>query len=215
MLPELTEREARLVHFLERQLRRWQVPSCAEMAEAVGFLSKGYGIASLLNSLEDKGYVRRERGRSRAVRLLYTADGQPFNPRTVRVPLVGCIAAGEPIPVPSADSNPFAGEMVELTLEMLGGHDDVYALRVKGDSMVDALIGDGDIVIMRPQRAVDDGEMAAIWIKSGEETTLKYFHRQEDRICLRPANHAYQPLFYHPGDVEVQGKVLTVIRQLA
>ena len=215
MLPELTEKEAKVVHFLERQLRRLQVPSCDEMAGAAGFSSKGYGIASLLGNLEDKGYVSRERGRSRALRLLYTADGQPFHPETVRVPLVGCIAAGEPLPVPSADYNPFAGETLELTREMLGGHDDVYALRVKGDSMIDALVGDGDIVIMKHQRTVDDGEMAAVWVKGGEETTLKYFHRDGDRVRLEPANPTYKPFFYHPSEVEVQGKVLTVIRQLA
>jgi len=215
MLPPLTETEVKVVDFLERELRRLRVPSYDEMCHAAGFSSKGYSIAHVLDSLEDKGYVSRERGKRRTVRLLYTADGQPFNPETVRVPLVGCIAAGEPLPVPSAGYNPFAGEMVELTREMLRGHDDVYALRVKGDSMIDALVHDGDIVIMKHQRAVENGEMAAVWLKSEQETTLKYFHHEGDRVRLEPANPAMRPFYYHPGEVEVQGKVLLVIRQLA
>ena len=216
MLMSLMEKEARVVNYLERELRRLRVPSCAEMARAAGLSSKGYGIATILDSLEDKGYVSRERGKRRSLRLLYTADGQPFNPETVRVPLVGCIAAGEPVPVPSSDYHPFVGEMMELTLKMLGGQDDeVYALRVSGDSMVDALVGDGDIVIMKHQPTVENGEMAAVWLKNGEGTTLKYFHHEGDRIRLEPANRTMKPFYYHPSDVEVQGKVLTVIRQVA
>jgi len=215
MLPLLTETEAKVVNFLERELRRLRVPSCDEMSRAAGFSSKGYGIAHVLDSLEEKGYLSRERGKQRSVRLLYTADGRPFNPETVRVPLLGRIAAGEPIPVPSADYNPFAGETIELTREMLRGHDDdVYALQVKGHSMIDALVHDGDIVLMRHQKAVENGEMAAVWLKNRQETTLKYFYHEGDRVRLQPANPTMEPLYYHPSEVEVQGKVLTVIRQL-
>jgi repressor LexA len=214
MLAPLTRREARVVDYLEQQMRGLVVPSFAEMARAAGFSSKGYGITRLLENLEDKGYLTRERGKRRSVRLLYSTDGHPFNAGSVRVPVVGCIAAGEPLPVPSADYRPFIGDMVELTREMLGGSDDVYALRVQGDSMVDALVRDGDIVIMQHRRAVDDGQMAAVWIKGKEETTLKYFHHEGDRVRLQPAHPTMTPLYYHPSEVEVQGKVLMVVRSV-
>ena len=215
MLASLTHREARVVEFLERQLRKLKVPSVEELARAAGLSSRGYGITSILGSLEDKGYISRERGKSRSLRLVYCGDGQSFDPETIRVPLVGQIAAGEPIPVPSGDYQPFAGEMIEMTLNMLGGHEDVYALRVRGNSMIDELTTDGDIVIMRHQPSVDDGQMAAVRVKNDEGTTLKYFHREGDRVRLQPANSAMAPLYYHSSEVEVQGKVLTVIRQLA
>ena len=215
MLASLTRREARVVEHLERQLRRLKVPSVEELARAAGLSSRGYGITSILDSLEDKSYITRERGKKRSLRLLNCGDGQPFNPETIRVPLAGQIAAGEPVPVPSGDYQPFAGEMVELTLNIMGGHEDVYALRVKGESMIDRMIVDGDIVIMRHQRSIDNGELAAVRIKDDEGTTLKFWHRDGDRVRLEPANSAMAPLYYHSSEVEVQGKVLTVIRQLA
>jgi len=215
MLPELTEREAAVLMFLERRLRRFSVPSYGEMAQAVGLSSKGCVISDVLCSLEDKGYIKKERGKQRSISLVWQADGQPFTAETMRVPLVGTIAAGEPIPVPSSDDYPYADEMVELTSGLVGCRDGVYALKVKGDSMVDALVGDGDIVIMRHQPIVDDGEMAAVWLKNGEGTTLKYFHHEGDRIRLDPANPRMGPFYYHPSEVEIQGKVLTVIRRLA
>lgn len=214
MLTELTVREAAVLVFLERRLRRFSVPSYSEMAHAAGLSSKGYAITEVLRSLEDKGYIKRERGKQRSLLLVWQADGQPFHAETMRVPLVGTIAAGEPIPVPSSDGYPYADEMVELTRGLVGCHDGVYALKVRGDSMIDALVNDGDIVIMRHQPIVDDGEMAAVWLKNGEGTTLKYFHQEGDRIRLDPANPQMAPFYYHPSDVEIQGKVLTVIRRL-
>lgn len=215
MLPELTEREAGVLVFLERRLRRFSIPSYGEMAHAVGLTSKGCVIAEILSSLEDKGYISKARGKQRSLSLIYQADGQAFHAETVRVPLVGTIAAGEPVPVPGSDEYPYADEMVELTRGLVGYRDDVYALKVKGDSMIDALVSDGDIVIMRHQAVVEDGEMAAVWLKNGEGTTLKYFHREGDRIRLDPANPRMAPFYYRPSDVEIQGKVLTVIRRLA
>jgi repressor LexA len=214
MLPELTEREAGVLAFLERRLRRFSVPSYSEIAQAIGLSSKGCVVANVLCSLEDKGYIKKERGKQRSLSLVWQADGQPFHVETVRVPLVGTIAAGEPIPVPGSDEYPYADEMVELTRALVGSREGVYALKVKGDSMIDALVSDGDIVIMRHQPMVNDGEMAAVWLKNGEGTTLKYFHHEGDRIRLDPANPKMAPFYYHPSDVEIQGKVLTVIRRL-
>jgi len=215
MLPELSEKEARVVAYVEQELREFRVPSSYEMALAAGLTSKGYRISSILGSLEDKGYLSRNPGRRRSVRLHVTVDGRPFNPSTVQIPIVGCIAAGEPIPVPSSDYHPYSGDMIELAKDMLGGHKDVFALKVKGDSMIDALVGDGDIVIMKQQPTVQEGEMAAIWLRKDEETTLKYFHLEGEEVRLDPANQAMKPFFYPASEVEVQGKVLAVIRQLA
>jgi len=220
MLASLTHREARVVKYLGGQLGRPRVPGVEELAQAAGLSSRGCEIASILDSLEDKGYIGRDRGKTRSLRLLYCSGGRAVNPQSIRMPPVRLIGAGEPLPVPSGDSQPlgsqpFAGEMAELTFNMLGGHEDVYALRLKGESVTDELSSDGDIAIIRRQPSVDNGQMAAVRLNSGEGTTLKYFHREGDSVRLQPANSAMEPLYYHPSEVEVQGKVLTVIRRLA
>jgi repressor LexA len=136
--------------------------------------------------------------------------------RLVRVPIIGYIAAGEPIPVPTSDTweaEPL--DTVEVSSELVKGRGDVYALRIKGNSMVDALISDGDIVLMQQAETADNGEMVAAWLKAECETTLKKLYRERDQIRLQPANAQMKPIYANPKNVEVQGKVIGVIRQLA
>ena len=164
-----------------------------------------------LKILEEEGYIRRAPDISRGIEVLSRSRA-----RMLRVPIIGRIAAGEPIPVPAPDAWTVAdtGEAVELPQEMVGSRDGVYALRVKGNSMIDALIGDGDVVLMRPAAAADNGEMVAVWLKAEKEVTLKKLFREQGRIRLQPANSRMKPIYADPDNVEIQGKVIGVIRNL-
>jgi repressor LexA len=177
---------------------------------------KGCGISSTsvvdynLKILEREGHIRRDPEVSRGIELI----GREKR-RLVTVPVIGHIAAGEPIPVPGSDSwemEPL--DTVEVSGDIVRGKGDVFALRVKGTSMIDALINDGDIVLMQQANTADDGEMVAAWLKAEEETTLKKLYRERDRIRLQPANSAMEPIYADPGNVEIQGKVVGVIRQM-
>ena len=180
----------------------------------------GCGISSTsvvdyhLNILEKEGYIRRHPEVSRGIELL-TSSLTPL-PR-VQVPIIGQIAAGEPIPVPTPDTWDVtaAAETLEVTTDLTQGRGGVYALKVKGLSMVDALINDGDIVLMQYVNVVENGEMAAVWLKAEKEAALKKVYVEPGRIRLQPANSQMQPIYAEPGNVEIQGRVIAVIRQLA
>ncbi|HEX7364691.1 MAG TPA: transcriptional repressor LexA [Dehalococcoidia bacterium] len=174
---------------------------------------KGCNISSTavvqhhLNILEREGHIHRDPEVFRSIQLLDRKS-------TVRVPILGYIAAGEPIPVPGSDTwQKEAAEALELTQELIP-RKEVYALKVKGLSMVDALIDDGDIVLMESAETADDGDMVAVWLKDKQEVTLKRLFREKETIRLQPANATMKPLFFSPQDVEVQGKVVGVIRKL-
>jgi repressor LexA len=162
-----------------------------------------------LRVLEEQGYISRDPGIRRSITLTDRA-------RTAgKVPLLGYIAAGQPIPVPQSDTwheEPL--ETLELPADMASDKDNVYALEVQGLSMIDALIDDGDIVIMQATNTVNDGEMAAVWLKAEQEVTLKRVYRRRGRIRLQPANSQMGPVYHNPENVEVQGKVIGVIRNL-
>ena len=180
----------------------------------------GCGISSTsvvdynLNILKKEGYIRRHPEVSRGIELL-TRSLTPL-PR-VQVPIIGQIAAGEPIPVPTPDTWDVtaAAETLEVTKDLTRGRGGVYALKVKGLSMVDAFINDGDMVLMQYVNVVENGEMAAVWLKAEKEVTLKKVYVEPGRIRLQPANSQMQPIYAEPNNVEIQGRVIAVIRQLA
>jgi repressor LexA len=163
-----------------------------------------------LKALERQGLIRRDREVSRAIELL---DGGARRKRTVAVPIIGTIAAGQPIPVPTPDawSQVDYDNIFEATEEMTKGREKVFALKVRGTSMIDALVNDGDIVILEQTSTCDDGDMVAAWLKRENEATLKKFYREGDRIRLQPANSTMKPIFTEADNVEVQGKVLATI----
>jgi repressor LexA len=185
-------------------------------------------VAYNLNSLERLGYIERDKDISRGIRLLKDADGLPFevsnaalmpaSADTFQVPLVGIIAAGEPIPIPGSNFSPMGDRAIELTRDIIREQEGLYALEVRGDSMVDALVNDGDIVVMKHQKEARDGEMVAVWLKDREETTLKHFYHEKGkgkrRVRLQPANPTMQPIWVDAANVEVQGKVILVLRKL-
>jgi len=164
-----------------------------------------------LRILEREGYLRRDREVSRGIEL---KGAERSRERTARVPLLGYIAAGTPLPVPDADTwaSPQPMETLDVGAEVLGGKKQVYALKVKGMSMIDALINDGDIVLLEPATEAKDGDMVAVWLRRSNETTLKKLYREPGRIRLQPANSRMRPIYADPEDVEVQGKVVGVLR---
>jgi repressor LexA len=130
------------------------------------------------------------------------------------VPVLGTIAAGSPIPVPNSDNwSNQAVDTLELPQDMVGKKP-VFALKVKGQSMIDALIDDGDIVLMEAADSAANGEMVAVWLKDREEVTLKRFFADKDKVILQPANQTMKPIEQRADNVEIQGKVIGVIRKL-
>ncbi|MFC2022184.1 transcriptional repressor LexA [Chloroflexota bacterium] len=180
----------------------------------------GCGISSTsvvdynLDILEREGYIRRHSGISRGIELLTRL---PVPGNSLQVPIIGQISAGAPIPVPTPDTWDVtaSSETLEVSEDLTRARKGVYALKVKGSSMVDALINDGDIVLMQYVNVVENGEMAAIWLKSEKEATLKKVYPEPDRVRLQPANSQMKPIYAEPDNVEIQGKVIAVIRQLA
>lgn len=166
-----------------------------------------------LDILEREGYIRRHSGVSRGIELLTRSADSGYS---IRVPIIGQIAAGQPIPVPAPDTwdSIASAEILEVSVDLTRGRKEVYALKVKGSSMVDALINDGDIVLMQYVNVVENGEMAAVWLKAEKEITLKRVYPEPGRIRLQPANSQMQPIYAEPENVEIQGKVIAVIRQL-
>jgi repressor LexA len=214
----LTERQQRILrHIWDFGQDRGYPPSIREIGEAVGISSTSV-VNYNLEKLEREGLIERDRRQSRGLRL--SEEGAAFfeiaGDSIMSIPVLGVIAAGEPIPVPSTDFSVMGSEdTVELAAGILGSADELYALKVKGDSMIDALVNDGDVVIMKHTARVENGEMAAVWLKDQEETTLKRFYHEGSRVRLQPANPTMGPIYVDdPSQVEVQGRVVMVIRQL-
>jgi repressor LexA len=210
----LSERQRNILGFLEGFIRENNYPpTIREIGEAVGISSTSV-VNYNLNILEKEGYLTRDKIVSRGLKLADRSAAGRARDDIVRIPLLGRIAAGEPIPVPTSDLPPFGYETVELTRSIIGREEGIYALQVKGNSMIDALIHDGDIVIMRHQEEAANGELVAVWLKDQGETTLKRFYLEGGRVRLQPANPTMEPIYAHPANVEIQGKVILVIRQL-
>jgi len=214
---KLSERQRKMVDFIRKfSLRSGYPPSIREIGVAVGISSTSV-VNYNLNRLVEHGYLDRDQNVSRGIRLTERlADAASQLTEVVRIPLVGRIFASEPVPVPSTDSPMFStDEAIEITRDMLSSSDDLFALQVRGDSMIDAMVSDGDIVVMQRQPEWRNGDMVAVWLKDKEETTLKHIYRERGGIRLQPANPTMRPIFIEkPENVEVQGKVMLVLRQL-
>ncbi len=169
-----------------------------------------------LERLQEKGYIERSGEVSRGLRL---KDGPGILGRSngdgvVEVPKWGVISAGQPIAAFGQQENPYAGETLTLTSDLVHDPSEVYTLRVKGDSMIDALVNDGDWVVIRHQNTAKPHDMIVVWIQDREETTLKYYYPEGERVRLQPANPKYDPIYVRAEQLEIQGKVIAVVRQL-
>jgi repressor LexA len=219
----LSERQTRIVKFLHKFMTEQRYPpTIREIGEAVKISSTSV-VNYNLNRLEELGLIARDRTVSRGIRLLepawemlksVTREAASAAQELIQVPLVGRIVAGAPVPVPASDFEVMPGETVSLARDILRDTDKLYALQVQGDSMIDALVNDGDIVIMRHQQQADNGDLVAVWLNDREETTLKRFYRENGQVRLQPANPYMEPIYVNAENVEIQGKVVLVIRQL-
>ena len=204
-------------HIIDFTRRFWEdrgyPPTIRDIVNGCGISSTSV-VDYNLNILEREGYIRRHPEVSRGIELLARSSARGY---LLQVPIIGQIAAGEPIPVPTPDTWDItaSSETLEVTEDLTRGREGIYALKVKGSSMMDALINDGDIVLMQYVNVVENGEMAAIWFKAEKEATLKKFYAEPDRIRLQPANTQMQPIYAEPDNVEIQGRVIAVIRHLA
>ena len=206
----LSTKQQRILDFLRAFLDEHDYPPSIRDIQQGCDISSTSVVDYNLKRLEEKGLIRRDREVSRAIELL---DAGGRRSRTVRVPVLGKIAAGLPIPMPPDSAVAEAYEdAVELTESQTRGKSNVFALRVEGTSMIDALINDGDIVILEPTHSCEDGEMVAVWLKDENETTLKQFFHEGDRIRLQPMNATMQAFYTSPDNIEVQGRVVTAIR---
>jgi repressor LexA len=224
----LNDKHKRILEVLERYTdQHGYPPSIREMCSRANISSTS--VANYyLDRLEEQGYIERDRRVSRGVRVIKSYSetgvldkaeemvetvGQALRD-LIRVPLVGQIVASEP--VTSFTDQPT--DMIDVARSLLPTQrdDELFALTVSGDSMIDAMVNDGDIVIMRPlQGTVKNGEMVAVWLNDKDETTLKYFYRENGHVRLQPANPTMDPIIIEdPSTVEIQGQVVMVVRQL-
>ena len=205
----LSPKRRQLLDFIRRfRQQRGYGPTVREILQARHVSSISL-VQRDLKVLEREGYISRHPGIRRNITLTDRAgdaDG---------VPLLGYIAAGQPIPVPQSEAwHEVPLETLGLPAGMASGRSNIYALKVRGLSMIDALIDDGDVVIMQATNTVNNGEMAAVWLKTEKEVTLKRVFRERGRVRLQPANSQMKPVYHHPENIEVQGRVVGVIRNL-
>jgi repressor LexA len=205
----LTARQRQVLEFIDAEVRsRGYPPSVREIGDAVG-LSSPSTVHAHLAALQDKGYLYRDPSKPRAIEVtLEPSTGSSAERRPVRhIPLVGDVAAGTGV---------LAAESVEELMpvpEDLTGDGELFMLRVRGESMIDAGIYDGDFVVVRVQPDADQGDIVVAGIP-GEEATVKTFLRKRNKVVLRPANESMDDLVYEPGDVRIYGKVVTLLRRI-
>ena len=223
----LTRKQHELLRFIQASLEESGVsPSFEEMKDALDLKSKS-GVHRLISALEERGFIRRLPNRARALEVLRQPEDvtpvptRAVTPRAVvesikpvvpaaandiiEIPMHGRIAAGVPIEALEGQA------MLPVPAALLGSGDH-YALEVSGDSMVEAGILDGDIALIRKTETARDGEIIVALVR-GEEATLKYLRRERGMVRLDPANAAYDPQYYQPGEIAVQGKLAGLLRR--
>jgi repressor LexA len=230
----LSDRHKRILEYLdEYQVQFGYPPSIREIGEKTGITSTSV-VNYYLDQLEKTGYIERESHISRGIRLLKQAPGHDSvgtklanAARSVatavdemmRIPVIGRIVAGLPVPVPSSDFSYYDPETgIDIARSLLPSREkisELFALEVQGESMIDAMVNDGDIVVMKKIEEAKNGDMVAVWLKDRDETTLKYFYQESGHVRLQPANPTMNPIIIEdPSTVQVQGKVVLVIRRV-
>lgn len=222
---KLSERQKNMLEMLERfQVENGYPPTIREIGEALDISSTSV-VNYNLERLQERGYIERENRLSRGIRILkplskaasvVVGRAKEALETALSVPVVGRIAAGIAINVPETDFSIFDAETtVDLPPSLVPqrASGELFALEVQGDSMIDALVDDGDIVVLRKTEDVRNGDMVAAWLTEEESTTLKYLYREKGKVRLQPANPAYEPVeLDDPEALIVQGKVVMVIR---
>lgn len=210
-MKDLSDRQSAILDFIASFLDENDYPPTIRDIQAALGVSSTSVVDYNLKVLEQRGYIRRNRNISRGIEIAHRAK-----PGVVAIPVVGQIAAGIPIPAPDDIQTAEWADSINLSADLLPpGNPELFALRVKGLSMIDALINDGDVVVLKMQQTAENGETVAVWLKDERETTLKRFYHEGDRIRLQPANATMSPIFTTPENCEIQGKLVTVVRSLA
>ena len=206
--PDLTPRQRQVLLFIDAQVReRGYPPSVREIGEAVG-LSSSSTVHAHLAALQEKGFLRRDPTKPRAIEVCFDGgSGSVVERRPARyVPIVGDVAAGTGV---------LADERVEETLplpEDFTGDGDLFMLRVRGESMIDAGILDGDFVVVRQQEIADPGDTVVAGLP-GEEATVKTFLRRRGKVVLRPENATMDEMVFDPSEITIYGKVVSLLRR--
>ena len=210
----LTNRHQKILEYLGERANKGYPPSIREIGEATGISSTSV-VTYYLKQLEEWGYIERDARFSRALRLRKNTLQN-----LIRIPIMGPIAAGVPIQVPEAGETYIADEIdgVDVARSVLPSGEkgaELFALKVQGESMIDAMVNDGDIVVLKPAQDARNGEMVAVWLPDKSETTLKYYYKEKDRFRLQPANPTMKPIYVDKADpLEIRGKVVMVIRKI-
>ena len=227
----INERHQKILDYLaRRQESKGYPPSIREIGEATGISSTSV-VTYYLKQLEELNYIERDHNVSRGVRLTSQVK-KTYDKATdaakeianniqdmLNIPVLGRIVAGEPISTPASDFTYFDAESnIQIARSLLSTKEktsELFALEVEGTSMIDAMVNDGDMVIMKKAQTAQDGEMVAVWLKASDQTTLKYFYKEDKRIRLQPANPTMDPIFVDStSDLIIQGKVVMVIRKV-
>jgi repressor LexA len=220
---KLSKRQQKILEYITKYIQdAGRPPTIREIGHAASISSTSV-VTYNLNKLDERGYLDRDAEVSRGLRLTEKAEALFGNiadaaQNLVRIPLLGNIVASEPVEVGHESFAVYdEDDAVELSRSMLDvrSTDDLFALRVSGDSMIDAMVNDGDIVVMRQQETAKDGDMVAIWLTPGDTTTLKHIYYEGSRVRLQPANPTMEPIYVSPAEVRVQGKVMMVVRNTA
>ncbi|HWI17435.1 MAG TPA: transcriptional repressor LexA [Vicinamibacterales bacterium] len=198
----LTKRQREILDYLNEFIaQHGYAPSLEEIGERFS-LSSLATVHKHLTNLQDKGFIRRAWNRSRSVELLPSRSGG----RAIELPMLGYVAAGMPIEAVAGN------EMISVPDSLVSGKRDTYVLRVRGESMIDEQIRDGDWVVVEDRKTADNGEMV-IALVDGQDVTLKKLYKESNRIRLQPANPTMQPIYVEPDALQIQGVVVGVMRK--
>ncbi|MHB0877927.1 MAG: transcriptional repressor LexA [Anaerolineae bacterium] len=213
----LSPRQSTIMDVIEDSVReRGYPPTVRELCQATGISSTSV-VSYNLHRLEEMGYIHRNRDTSRGIQLAErpdrAGDGSRRSDALRQVPLLGRIAAGEPLAIPDAAALADSAAMLSIAAEWLPRVSNLYALQVRGDSMIDALIGDGDIIVVDRDAEAMPGDTAVVWLRDRRETTLKRVYPEGPTVRLVPANPTMQPFVVPAADVDIQGRVVLVIRR--
>lgn len=208
-MEKLSARQQAILDFLQEfQERKGYSPSVREIQQGC-LISSTSVVDYHLRLLEQKGYLRRDREVSRGI----VRERPGARARVAEVPLLGAIAAGEPIEVPESSAwAALAEDSVPVPEGFLGGKLGVFALRVRGTSMIEDLIDDGDVVLIEQCETVENGATAVAWLKDEKRTTLKRYYQEGEKVRLQPANSALAPLYVDARNVQVQGRLIGLLR---
>ena len=213
MKRKLSQRQQQMLEFIGEFMDEHQFPPTVRDIRAGCGISSTSVVDYNLRLLQRDGHLRRLPEVSRGIELL--GSRRRSRRDVVQVPILGNIAAGEPLPIPSSDSwQSNEMESVELAPSLTKGKQDIFALRVKGLSMIDAFVADGDLVLLEPVTQPENGDMVAAWLTDREEATLKRFYLEGDMVRLQPANSTMEPINVPADTVAVRGRVVGVIRTL-